>query len=254
MGITAPEHLGHSSKLLSLTLTCLASRNFGGLFVVVVGWSCFLLPGTVHFLGRSSSGLGKCWGVRSSNKHLYLILQGQACIINDWQKLGGFGGVASSLSLSLSLSLSRLPRWLTGKEFTCQGGDPRNIGSIPGSERSPGGGNGNPLQYSCLENFMNGEAWWVTVHGVTESQRESQTWLSIYIHIYFTFHMKPAFLSTTSGWEIPPSYSSRHKVKAIEGKVTVTFDHSHCILLTIFLFKPKSSYWGKLLFLNLSRY
>ena len=39
---------------------------------------------------------------------------------------------------------------------------------IPGSERSPGEGNGNPLQFSCLENLTNGEAWWATVHGVAK--------------------------------------------------------------------------------------
>jgi len=42
-------------------------------------------------------------------------------------------------------------------------------GSIPGSGRSPGEGNGNPLQYSCLENPMDRGAWWATVHGVTKS-------------------------------------------------------------------------------------
>ena len=41
-----------------------------------------------------------------------------------------------------------------------------DLASIPGSGRSPGEGNGNPLQYSCLENPMDGEAWWATVHGV----------------------------------------------------------------------------------------
>ena len=44
-----------------------------------------------------------------------------------------------------------------------------DLGSIPGLERSPGGGNGNPLHYSCLENPMNGGAWLVTVHGVAKS-------------------------------------------------------------------------------------
>ena len=44
-----------------------------------------------------------------------------------------------------------------------------DVGSIPGLGRSPEGGNGNPPQYSCLENPMNGGAWQVTVHGVTES-------------------------------------------------------------------------------------
>ena len=53
-----------------------------------------------------------------------------------------------------------------GKESTC------NVGSldlIPGLGRSPGGRDGNPLQYSCLENPMNREAWWATVHGVAKS-------------------------------------------------------------------------------------
>ena len=45
----------------------------------------------------------------------------------------------------------------------------RDLGSIPGSGRSSGGGNGNPLQYSCLENPMGRGAWWATVHGVAKS-------------------------------------------------------------------------------------
>ena len=49
-------------------------------------------------------------------------------------------------------------------------GDKRDVGLIPGSGRSPGEGNGNPLQYSCLENSMDGGAWWATVHGVSESR------------------------------------------------------------------------------------
>ena len=55
----------------------------------------------------------------------------------------------------------------TGKESACNMGDP---GLIPGSERFPGGGHGNPLQYSCLENPMNRGTWQATVHGVTKSQ------------------------------------------------------------------------------------
>ena len=51
---------------------------------------------------------------------------------------------------------------LDGKESARNAGDP---GLIPGSRRSPGEGNSNPLQYSCLENFMGREAWWATVHG-----------------------------------------------------------------------------------------
>ena len=53
-----------------------------------------------------------------------------------------------------------------GKEFACNVGDP---GSVPGLGRSPGEGNGNPLQYSCLENPMGRGAWQVIVHGVAQS-------------------------------------------------------------------------------------
>ena len=53
-----------------------------------------------------------------------------------------------------------------GKASAYNVGDP---GSIPGWGRSPGEGNGNPLQYSCLENPMDGRAWLATVHGVTKS-------------------------------------------------------------------------------------
>ena len=49
-------------------------------------------------------------------------------------------------------------------------GDAGDSVSISGSGRSPGGGNGNPLQYSCLENPVDKGAWWVTVHGVTKNQ------------------------------------------------------------------------------------
>ena len=48
-------------------------------------------------------------------------------------------------------------------------GDIRDTGSIPGLGRSPGGGHGDPLQYSCLENPMDREAWWATVHSVVQS-------------------------------------------------------------------------------------
>ena len=54
-------------------------------------------------------------------------------------------------------------------------GDVRDTDSIPGSGRYPGGGNGNPLLYSCPENPMNRGAWWATVHGVTKSQTRLNT-------------------------------------------------------------------------------
>ena len=64
-----------------------------------------------------------------------------------------------------------------GKASACNAG---NLGSIPGSGRSPGEGNGNPLQYSCLENSMDWGAWWATVHGVAES--DTPVWLHFHFH------------------------------------------------------------------------
>ena len=61
-----------------------------------------------------------------------------------------------------------LPWWLSGNESACQCRR-QCPGSIPGSGRSLGEGNGNPLQYSCLENSMGRGAWRATVHGATES-------------------------------------------------------------------------------------
>ena len=55
------------------------------------------------------------------------------------------------------------------KNLPANAGDVRDVGSIPGLGRSPGGGHGNPLQYSCLENPMDRGAWWATVHGVAKS-------------------------------------------------------------------------------------
>ena len=67
----------------------------------------------------------------------------------------------------MAKSLKGYPGGSEVKESACNAGD---LGSIPGSGRSSGEGNGNPLQYSCLENPMDGEAWWAIVHGVTKSR------------------------------------------------------------------------------------
>ena len=67
-----------------------------------------------------------------------------------------------------------------GKECACNAGDP---GSMPGLGRSPGEGNGNPLQHSCLENPKERGAWWATVHRVAKSR----TRLSDQ-HVHFTLH------------------------------------------------------------------
>ena len=65
------------------------------------------------------------------------------------------------------------PRWLSGKKSACNAGD---MGSIPGLGRSPGEGNGNLLQYSCLGNPMDRGAWKAIVHGVSESLTQLSNW------------------------------------------------------------------------------
>ena len=77
-----------------------------------------------------------------------------------------FCGAVGDLTLAM-VGVFGLPQWLDGKESAFNAGD---VGSIPGSGRSPGGGIGNPLQYSCLENPMDRGAWRATVHVVTKSQ------------------------------------------------------------------------------------
>ena len=59
---------------------------------------------------------------------------------------------------------------LVVKNLPASAGDARDMGSISGLKRSPGVGNGNLLQYSCLENSMHRGAWWATVHRVTKNQ------------------------------------------------------------------------------------
>ena len=61
------------------------------------------------------------------------------------------------------------------KNLPANAGDTRDMGSIPGSGRSPGVGNGNPLQNLCLKNLLDRRAWWATVHGVSKSQRRQVT-------------------------------------------------------------------------------
>ena len=83
------------------------------------------------------------------------------------KKIADRGEKTSHKEVRISMGL---PPWVSSKESTCNAGVARDMGSIPGWGRPPGGRHGNPLQYSCLEDPMDTRAWWATVHGVTESQ------------------------------------------------------------------------------------
>ena len=92
-----------------------------------------------------------------------------------------------------------LPWWLSSKETTCNAGDTGDVGSIPGSGRSPGEGNGNPLQYSCLENSMDREAWWgYSRWGSTESDMTEAT---EHEHIHL-FRLQFENIDLTAVWKM----------------------------------------------------
>ena len=77
-----------------------------------------------------------------------------------------------------SICVVRIPRGCPGKESARPCRNSKDASSIPGLRRSPQVGNGNPLQYSCLENSMDRGAWRATVHGVTESDMTKHTSLT----------------------------------------------------------------------------
>ena len=97
--------------------------------------------------------------------------------------------------LKYSLWFSEHPGGSEIRASACNAGD---LGLISGSGRSPGEGNGNPLQYSCLENPMDGGAWWATVHGVAKSRTRlsdftffhfmgfilSRIWIQVHWHFF----------------------------------------------------------------------
>ena len=72
-------------------------------------------------------------------------------------------------TVTQNLHICCFPGGSESKESACNAGATGDSGLIPGSGRFPRGGNGNPLQYSCLENPVNRGAWWAIVHGVAKS-------------------------------------------------------------------------------------
>ena len=111
------------------------------------------------------------WGTVFKNKctHFFLIEKFKSTIIQltpfSWESIG---------------DASVFPDGASGKELTCQCRSPKSRGFNPWV-RIPGGRNGNPLQYSCLENPLDRGAWWGTVHGVAKSWPWLK-WLSTHAH------------------------------------------------------------------------
>ena len=99
---------------------------------------------------------------------------------------------------------SGFPGSTDGKESTCIGGD---LGSIPGLGRSPGKGNGNALQYSCLENAMDRGAWWATVHGTAKHMTEQLSTHPFTLYHLFSIKKKKCPFNF-SIWEVLIDISS----------------------------------------------
>ena len=95
----------------------------------------------------------------------------------------GLWGWVPSISLFAN-SINGLPWWVMGKETACNAGV---AGSIHESGRYPGGGHGNPLQYSCLENPMDRGVWRTIAHGITKSQTGLK-WLEHTHTVVWTWH------------------------------------------------------------------
>ena len=123
-------------------------------------------------------------------------------------------GTQLTYSLFTDFSLVSTWRWtsqvaLVVKNPSTNAEDGRDASSIPGLGRAPGGGHGNPLKYSCLDNPMDSGAWWATVHRVAES-RTQRKWLST-LHGDISF----CFSSISSSYQS----STKNKLDAQEQRL-----------------------------------
>ena len=128
------------------------------------------IPWTEESGGLHSAGsqrVGHNWAtehIKKNKADLYILIRKELCEISGF--LGGTSGK---------------------KLLPTNAGDIRDVGSIPRSGRSPEGGHGNPLQYSCLENSMDRGACWVIVHRVTKSWSQLKRHLT-HTHTHTKYH------------------------------------------------------------------
>ena len=159
----------------------------------IQGW--FPLGWTAGWISLQFKGLSTVFSNTTVQKHQFFgaqlslvqlshpyITTGKTITLTRWT----FVVKVMSLLFNMLLHLDTSYKWNHVVFFllwlayfsACNAGD---LGSIPGSGKFPGEGNGNPLQYSCLENSIDGGAWWATVHGVIKSQTRLSNFTSIFL-------------------------------------------------------------------------
>ena len=128
--------------------------------VLAVSWPHLVCPCSWRVCFPSLHCLGSrllCWELSEAGPGLYTLPGSRPLRFR----------YSTKVQTQLGLRFVPFPGGSEVKASACNAGD---LSSIPGSGRSPGEGNGNPLQYSCLENLMDGGAWWATVHRVAKNQ------------------------------------------------------------------------------------
>ena len=123
---------------------------------------------TESCFSQKVSVLNSDFSYRRIYRSLVAGMDGQLYSVNEntQQHASQGSAIAENPQFSSNYFPLGLPWWLSGKESFCSAEDTE---LIPGSGRSPGGGHGNPLQYSCQENTTDSTAWWATVLGVKKS-------------------------------------------------------------------------------------
>ena len=142
-------------------------------------------PGVLRFMGSQRVGNDWVTGLKETidlySENYKMLLKEIKQDINRWKDIpcSWIGRINIVKMTILPKAIWTSNPWLSGKESACNTGDAGDLSSIPGSGRSPRGGHGNPLQYSCLENTMDRGAWQATFHRVAKSWAQLK-WLSMH--------------------------------------------------------------------------
>ena len=135
----------------------------------------------------------------------------------------------------LTVLLWGFPDGSVGKNLPANAGDSRDMRLIPGLERSPGEGNGNPPQYSCLGNLMDRGAWRSTVHGVAKSRTRQHTHTHTCTH---TGYMPSGGIAGSYGSFIPGFLRNLHTV--LHNGCIHLLSHQQCKRIFFHIFSTSS--------------